>query len=71
MAEYGRFCDVAKVRIDQFFEVDIIMRDYHMHLAAEAEVETKTEEPAANPSSYISKLGFMALTSCCTSTTRA
>ena len=72
MKEYERFCEEAKVRIDLFFEVDVIMRDYHGHLAAEARrdaetaPETASVEGSSHQTSFLSKFGFTALTSCCT-----
>jgi len=71
MAHYKRFCSEAKIKIDEFFEVDVIMRDYHEHLAAEAADTSPSPLPLnpPQPATLLSQFGFMALTACCTCTT--
>ena len=69
ISEYRKFGDEAKVLLDVFFEIDIIMRDYHKYLATTVAIDESgaTETNGKAAPTGMSQLGFAALSSWCSS----
>ena len=64
MAQYDKFGIESKCTIDEFFEVDIIMKDYYEHVHHGTRLGSRTIHHDGH-GSFLSNLGFLSLTQCC------
>jgi hypothetical protein len=64
MAQYSKFGIEAKCAIDEFFEVDIIMKDYYEHVHHGTRLGARSIHHDGH-GSLLSNLGFLSFTACC------